>query len=135
MMSVSTVSGTPTLQYSQNEIWMPWRLALSTTIRLAIEPRTVRLPANGLDIPSPSQADSRVAAGTACTTGSSNSTAGTLLTRFESAADTRLSRSTGRLKSHVQPSTPQPATTCTWNACTTINSPVNITSRLQSTSR
>src|SRR5271156_4924414 len=99
----------PTLQYSQNEIVTPSRRALSTTMRLATDPSTVRLPANVLDIASASQAVSRVAGGTAWATGSSSSTAGTLLTRFDSAADTRLSRSLGRSKSHVQLAMPQVA--------------------------
>ena len=36
---VRNVSGTPTLQYSQNEISTPCRRAFSTTIRLATEPK------------------------------------------------------------------------------------------------
>jgi hypothetical protein len=48
--SVSSVSGTPTLQYSTNEIETPSRRAFSTTMRLATEPSTVRLPANVLDM-------------------------------------------------------------------------------------
>ena len=85
--------------------------AFSTTIRLATEPSTVRLPANVLDIASASHAVSRVATGTAWATGSSSSTAGTLLTRFDNPADTRLSRSLGRFSSQVHPSMPQVATT------------------------
>src|SRR5579871_5821836 len=92
---VKRVTGIPTLQYSQNEISTPSRRAFSTTMRLATEPSTVRLPANVLDIASASHAVSWLVAGIAFITGSNNNTAGTLLTRFDSAADTRLSKSTG----------------------------------------
>ena len=66
--------------------------AFSTTIKLATEPSTVRFPANVLDIASASQAVSWLAAGTACNTGSISRTAGTLLTRFDNPADTRLNK-------------------------------------------
>jgi hypothetical protein len=62
-ISVSRVTGSPTLQYSQNEILVPSRLAFSMTIRLATEPRIVRLPAKVLDIAKASQADWRETAG------------------------------------------------------------------------
>src|SRR5947207_1061079 len=97
----------PTLQYSQNPMEMPSRWAFSTTIRLATDPSTVRLPAKVLDMASVSQAVSRAAAGIACTTGSSSSTAGTLLTRLDSAAETALSMTTGDASSHVHWSMPQ----------------------------
>ena len=42
---VTIVSGTPTRQYSKKPIFTPASRATSTTIRLAIEPRIVRLPA------------------------------------------------------------------------------------------
>src|SRR5260370_42588497 len=88
-LSVRTVSGTPTLEYSQKETLTPSRRALSTTIRLATEPRTVRFPANVLDIASASQAVSWLAGGTTFRTGPIQSTARTLPTRFGKAAETR----------------------------------------------
>src|SRR5438034_1299573 len=105
------VRGTPTLQYSQNEIATPSRRALSTTIRLATEPSMVRLPANVLDIASASHAVSRVGRGTAWATGSKSNTAGTLLTTFDNPADSKLSSSVGRPSSQVQPPIPHAATT------------------------
>src|SRR5439155_22144402 len=82
MAIVSTVNGAPTTKYSQKPIRTPRAAALCTTIRLAIEPKTVKLPASVDDIASTSQAVSRF--GRASTKGFSTSTAGTLLTRFDS---------------------------------------------------
>ena len=42
--SVRIVSGTPTRQYSANPMWTPERRAASTTMRLATDPRIVRVP-------------------------------------------------------------------------------------------
>src|SRR5439155_21689558 len=84
---VRIVSGIPTLQYSQNETVTPSRAAFSTTIRLATEPSTVRLPANVLDIARASHAVSWFA-GMALSTGATRTTAGTLLSRMDRGADT-----------------------------------------------
>jgi adenosylcobinamide-phosphate synthase len=67
--SVSSVIGTPTRQYSQNEIVTPSRRAVSTTMRLATDPSTVRLPARVLDIARASHAVSRTPSGSAGMTG------------------------------------------------------------------
>ena len=85
----------------------PWRLAFSTTIKLATEPRTVKFPASVLDMASVSHAVSRPATGIDWAIGSSNRTAGTLLTRFDRAAEIRLSRPTGWLDRPSQRSMPQ----------------------------
>src|SRR5438552_1083808 len=119
----------PTLQYSQSDTFTPSRLAFSTTIRLATDPSTVRLPAKVLDMASASQAVSCLGAGIAWSTGSINKTAGTLLTRFERAAETRLNKSTGRSSSQLHLSISQWATTWSWKAWTTMNRLVNMTSR------
>ena len=65
--------------------------------------------------------------------GLKSSTAGTLLTRFESAAETTLSTSTGCSVIARQFSMPQRLTTFVANAWTTTNSPVNMTNSVQST--
>src|SRR6185312_121761 len=91
-------------------------------------------PASVLDIASASHASCRDASGMASMTGSNSSTAGTLLTRFDSAADAALNGPTGSPCSHAQSATPQVRTTWTSNARTTTNSPANITRSPQSTS-
>src|SRR5271170_2306218 len=83
---VKTVTGAPTRKYCQNPIITPRRAARWTTIRLATEPRIVRLPANVAAIAATSHA--RRGSGRAATKGFSTSTAGTLLTRFDNTAVT-----------------------------------------------
>lgn len=75
---VKTVTGIPAFKYSLKESFTPLDLADSATIRLATEPRRVRLPANVVDTARSSQ---RVLA--FCnkgTTGLNKSTAGTFET-------------------------------------------------------
>src|SRR6266404_5603993 len=85
---VRIVSGTPTRAYSQKPIRTLWR-ARSSTIRFATEPSTVRLPARVDDMASVSHACR--ASGKCGMNGRNTSTAGTLLTMFESAAANALS--------------------------------------------
>jgi ABC-type Fe3+-siderophore transport system permease subunit len=56
MVMVTAVSGAPTLKYSQKLIDTPRDAAFCTTIRFAIEPRTVKLPASVEAIATTSQA-------------------------------------------------------------------------------
>ena len=78
---VRTVSGAPTLEYSQKLIRTSWR-ARCTTIRFATDPRMVRLPASVVDIASVSQL--RIGSLMCAMNGLQTRTAGTLLTKFES---------------------------------------------------
>src|SRR4029079_15736298 len=78
---VIKLNGTPTRAYSQNVTICTRRRAPSTTIRLAIEPRIVRLPASVLDIASASQACPGF--GNRGTIFVKSMTAGTLLITFE----------------------------------------------------
>src|SRR6476469_4139970 len=82
--TVATVMGTPTFAYSQNPTITPRRLAPSTTIRFAIDPTMVRLPASVLAIASASHA--RRGSGSAGTKRVNSITAGTLLTALERTA-------------------------------------------------
>src|ERR1700730_891979 len=83
--------GAPTRKYSQNPI-LTFRRACWTTIRLATEPRMVRLPANVEDIARVNQA--RWGFARCPTKGLNTSTAGTLLAKLESNADRPLNRKT-----------------------------------------
>ena len=89
---VSTVSGAPTLKYSPKPIDTPRDRALCTTIRFAIEPSTVKLPASVDAIATTSHAESR--SFSVSIKGFMTSTAGTLLIRFDNAAVTTLSAGT-----------------------------------------
>src|SRR5262249_61359838 len=79
--SVTSVIGTPTRAYSQNPIGTRSSRAASTTIRLATEPRIVRLPASVDAIASSIQA--RVGSPKLGTTVLNRSTAGTVATRLD----------------------------------------------------
>src|SRR5439155_5953816 len=76
--SVATVTGTPVRACCRQSMRMPRRLAASSTMMLAIEPTTSRLPASVLTSASIGPENGCVAAG------SSSITAGTLDTTFES---------------------------------------------------
>src|ERR1700683_2063986 len=78
------VMGTPPFAYSQKPISTRPR-ARCTTIKFATDPSTVRFPASVDDIASVSHACA--ASGKRVTKLRKTSTAGTLLTRFESAAE------------------------------------------------
>ena len=77
LTSTGLVTGTPALQYSQNDTFTPSCRAFSTTIRFATDPSTVRFPANVLLIASASHPVCCESFGSACITGSNNNTAGT----------------------------------------------------------
>src|SRR2546430_8803148 len=73
--SVTSVSGTPTRQYSANPMRTPELRAASTTMRLATEPRIVKFPDSVDAIATSSHA--RVGSASCGTIGLNTSTAGT----------------------------------------------------------
>src|SRR5574341_193359 len=77
---LSTVRGTPTFRYSGKEIRTAWR-ARSTTIRLAMEPSSVRFPARVADMASVSHPRDGLAR--CAIRGLNSRTAGTLLTALD----------------------------------------------------
>src|SRR5215469_5834396 len=81
---VITVTGAPIRRYGQKPTVTRAARARSTTIRLAIEPRMVKLPARVDAIASTSQA--LCGSGRSPTNGFNTRTAGTLLTRFDNTA-------------------------------------------------
>src|SRR5437762_6511808 len=90
---VTSVSGTPTFEYSTKPISTRPARAVSTTIRLATDPRIVRLPASVEAMARTSQA--RRGSVNEPINGFTRRTAGTLETRFESTAVTAV-RTAGR---------------------------------------
>ena len=72
---VKTMTGIAALRYSQNEVCIPSRLAFSTTMKFATDPRTVRLPANVLLMVRANQAVCCDAYCIACITSSKSRTA------------------------------------------------------------
>src|SRR4029079_10296759 len=81
---VSAATGAPTRKYSTNPMCSPRASARSATMRFAIEPSSVRLPANVELIAITSQVN--VGAATFGTTGNHRMTAGTFETMIDSAA-------------------------------------------------
>src|SRR5690606_25686856 len=85
---LNSARGTPTRAYSMKPSRTPRAAARSATIRLAMDPIRMRLPANVALMASSSH--SSRASGSVGTTGAHSSTAGTLDTRFESTSMTPL---------------------------------------------
>src|SRR5439155_2333292 len=133
MRIVNRVNGAPTVKYCQKPISTPCARACSTTIRLAIEPSTVKLPASVAAMATTSQAR----CGSACWAMNdlSTSTAGTLLTRLDSTAVMTLKTGGSLSLSCSTLVVACEKNTFEASAATTMNSPANSTSSCQSISR
>ena len=127
---MTSVSGTPTRQYSANPMRTPELRAASTTMRLATEPRIVKFPDSVDAIATSSHA--RVGSASCGTIGLNTSTAGTFDTRLESTAVSTAGRSRPAASGDVVMASARPVRSA---PPVSTKSPVNSTSSFQSISR